>query len=93
MRPLRRRMGRVRRLDGKRLVIDGGRVVTAYRAGRGPGCRLIRHAEERELAAWESIGCGLARRSFRRRRRTIQYFTRRSATRTVALCRASCLAV
>ena len=50
-RELKRLLDRVRRLDGKRLVIDGGRVITAYRAGRGLGRRLIHHAEERELAA------------------------------------------
>ena len=42
---------RVRRLNGKRLVTVAGRVVTAYRAGKATERRLIRGAEDRELAA------------------------------------------
>jgi len=40
---------RVRRLNGKRLVIAAGRIVTAYPAGKATKRRLIRGAEEREL--------------------------------------------
>ena len=50
-RELKRLLDRVRRLNGKRLVVENGQVVTAYRAGNGTHRHLIRHAEERELAA------------------------------------------
>jgi hypothetical protein len=38
-----------RRLVGKRLVIAGDRVISAYHAGDGKKRRLIRGAEKREL--------------------------------------------
>lgn len=38
---------RARRLVGKRLVIEGGRVVTAYHADRSKERRLLRSAEDR----------------------------------------------
>jgi hypothetical protein len=43
---------RARRLVGKRLVVDSGRVVTAYHADRGKKRRLLRGAEDRSL-----VGC------------------------------------
>lgn len=39
-----------RRLVGKRLVVEGGRVVTAYHADRGKERRLLRGAKDRSLA-------------------------------------------
>ncbi len=50
-RELKRLQDRVRRLSGKRLVVEAGRVVTAYRAGKGTERKLVRAAEDRELAA------------------------------------------
>jgi hypothetical protein len=50
-RELKRLLDRVRRLAGKRLVVEGGRIITAYHAGSETRRQLIRHAEERELAA------------------------------------------
>jgi hypothetical protein len=38
-----------RRLVGKRLVVVGGRVVTAYQADRSKERRLLRGAEDRSL--------------------------------------------
>lgn len=39
---------RVRKLRGARLVVAGGRAVTAYRPGRRREKQLLRGAEERE---------------------------------------------
>ncbi len=50
-RELKRLSDRIHRLNGKRLVTRGGRVVTAYHAGTGTKRRLVRDAEDRELAA------------------------------------------
>ena len=44
-------LNRVRRLNGKRLVAQGGHIVTAYHAGAGTKRRLVRDAEDRELSA------------------------------------------
>jgi hypothetical protein len=38
-----------RKLVGKRLVVQGDRVVTAYHADRGKERRLLRHTEIRSL--------------------------------------------
>jgi hypothetical protein len=38
---------RARRLVGKRLVVEGGRVVTAYQADHSKERRLLRTAEDR----------------------------------------------
>jgi len=38
-----------RRLVGKRLVVRGGRVLTAYHAGRDKERRLLRNAKDRSL--------------------------------------------
>ena len=46
---VKRFLDKVRRLAGKRVVIDGERVVTAYHAGRHTERRLLRSAEERDL--------------------------------------------
>ena len=48
-RELKRLLDRVRRLNGKRLVVEAGHLVTAYRAERATERRLMRHTEEREL--------------------------------------------
>jgi len=48
---LKRLLKQVRRLDGTRLVVEGGTVVTAYRAGRKTERRLVRSAAERDWAA------------------------------------------
>ena len=40
---------RVRRLQGKRLVIANGRIVSAYQASRWKERRLLRSAQERDL--------------------------------------------
>jgi len=50
-RELKRLLERVRRLNGKRLVAQSGHIVTAYHAGVGTRRRLVRDAEDRELAA------------------------------------------
>jgi hypothetical protein len=50
-RELKRLLDQVRRLEGKRLVVEGGSVITAYRPGRETGRRLMRGAGDRELAA------------------------------------------
>jgi len=50
-RELKRLQDRVRRLSGKRLVVEAGRIVTAYRVGKGTERRLLRGAEDRELDA------------------------------------------
>ena len=47
---LKRLLDRVRRLNGKRLVVEGNQVITTYHAGDGTRRQLIRRAEERELA-------------------------------------------
>ena len=39
-----------RRLVGKRLVVEGERVVTAYHARRTKGRCLLRHAEQRAMS-------------------------------------------
>lgn len=46
---IKRLLDRIRRLNGKRLVISSGRVVTAYRAGKTTEQRLMRGTEDREL--------------------------------------------
>jgi len=50
-RKLKALLNKIRRLSGKRVVIDGGRVITAYRACQRTERRLIRGTEERSLAA------------------------------------------
>ena len=40
---------RVRRLQGKRLVTDDGRIITAYFASKRRARRLLRHAQESDL--------------------------------------------
>jgi hypothetical protein len=42
-------INRVRRLQGKRLVVANGRIVTAYRASQWNERRLLRSAQERDL--------------------------------------------
>lgn len=44
---VKRFVDRVRRLSGERVVVAGGRVVTAYHARRSKQCRLLRRAERR----------------------------------------------
>ena len=39
-----------KRLVGKRVVVDGDRIATAYHAGAGKERRLLRRAEQRALA-------------------------------------------
>jgi hypothetical protein len=46
---LKRKRERVRRLVGKRVVVEGDRVVTAYHAEPKKQRRLIRGAEDRSL--------------------------------------------
>jgi hypothetical protein len=40
---------RIRRLDGKRIVVAGGRVVTVYHAHETKQRRLLRRAEQRHI--------------------------------------------
>jgi hypothetical protein len=40
---------RLRRVVGKRLIVEGGRVVTAYHASRRQQRRLTRKAHDRDL--------------------------------------------
>jgi hypothetical protein len=53
-RELKRLSDFVRRLKGKRLVEDGGRVVTAYHAGKAKERHLVRRCAERDLMRQES---------------------------------------
>jgi hypothetical protein len=46
-------LDRVRRLQGKRLVVADGRIVTAYRASQWKERRLLRSAQERDLHEFE----------------------------------------
>ena len=46
---LKKLMNRIRRLQGKRLVIAENRVVTAYHATRRQGQRLLRRAHQSDL--------------------------------------------
>jgi hypothetical protein len=48
-RELKRLQDRIRRLSGKRLVVAGDRVVTAYHARPAKERRLLRHAEQRAM--------------------------------------------
>jgi len=48
-RKLKQLLDRVRRLNGKRLVVETGCIATAYRVGRRTERRLLRGAEDREL--------------------------------------------
>lgn len=48
-RELKQLRDRARRLVGKRVVIDGEHIVTAYHANAGKERRLLRHAEQRAL--------------------------------------------
>jgi hypothetical protein len=48
---LKRLQERIRRLGGKRLVVAGGHVITAYRAGKATERRLVRQSGDREFAA------------------------------------------
>ncbi len=48
-RQLKRLLQRIRRLPGKRLVIDGSQLVTVYHAGHSKERRLLRFAEERDF--------------------------------------------
>src|SRR5262249_52492667 len=41
---------RVRRLQGKRLVVREGRIVTAYRTTRRNQRRLLQYAQDRDLS-------------------------------------------
>jgi hypothetical protein len=43
-------LDRVRRLAGTRMVVAGERVVTVYRADKQKERRLVRRAEQRQLA-------------------------------------------
>jgi hypothetical protein len=49
-RKLKHLMHRVRRLEGKRVVFAGNRIVTAYHASPGTERRLLRGAKQRALA-------------------------------------------
>lgn len=42
-------MDRLRRLQGKRVVIADGRIVTVYHARQTKERRLLRHAEQRSM--------------------------------------------
>jgi hypothetical protein len=42
-------LDRVRRLQGKRLVVANGRIVTAYNASKRKARRLLRDAQESDL--------------------------------------------
>jgi hypothetical protein len=44
-RELKQLLDHVRKLVGKRIVLDGDHVITAYHAGRRKQRRLLRHAE------------------------------------------------
>jgi hypothetical protein len=46
---VKRLLNRLRRLQGKRLVINEGRIVTAYKASRRTERRLLRSVHERDL--------------------------------------------
>jgi hypothetical protein len=48
---IRKVLERIRRLRGKRLVVADGQVVTAFHATRRQQRRLLRRAEERDLAS------------------------------------------
>jgi hypothetical protein len=48
-RELKKLIGRIRRLSGKRLVTAAGRIVTAYHASRRHERRLLRDAHECDL--------------------------------------------
>jgi hypothetical protein len=50
-RELKRLLDQIRRLNGKRLVAQGGQIVTGYHAGLATKRRLVRSAEDRELTA------------------------------------------
>jgi hypothetical protein len=50
-RVLKQLLDQIRRLDGKRLVMESGSVITAYRPGRETERRLMRNAGDRDLAA------------------------------------------
>lgn len=50
-RALKQLLVQIRRLDGKRVVVESGSVVTAYRPGREKERRLMRNAGDRDLAA------------------------------------------
>lgn len=41
-------LARIRRVEGKRLVVADGRIVTGYRASRRGTRRLLRNAAERD---------------------------------------------
>jgi hypothetical protein len=47
---LKQLLDRVRKLQGKRLVIAKGRIVTAYQGSRRKQRRLLRNAQERDLS-------------------------------------------
>ena len=49
-RQLKRLIDRVRRLQGKRLVVAEGRIVTVYQASLRKERRLLRDAQERDLS-------------------------------------------
>jgi hypothetical protein len=48
-RELKKLRDHARKLVGKRSVVEGGRVVTAYHAARGTERRLLRGAEDQSL--------------------------------------------
>lgn len=48
-RQLKRLLDRVRRLDGKRVVVTEGRILTTYHACPAKQRHLLRHVERREI--------------------------------------------
>jgi len=46
---LKRLQERISRLDGKRIVVADGRVITAYRASKATERRLVRQSGDRDL--------------------------------------------
>ena len=46
---LKRLLGRLRRLVGKRLIVTDGRIVTAYHVSRSCQRRLLRNVHESDL--------------------------------------------
>ena len=48
-RKIKRLLQRIRRLRGKRLIVEDGRIVTAYHASRREERRLMRYAHECDL--------------------------------------------
>jgi transposase-like protein len=42
-------LNRIRRVEGRRIVVADGSIVTGYRADRREACRLLRRGAERAL--------------------------------------------